>query len=362
MSYSGWRAFQFFANPFHWEKDRGTYALAQWVARRRLRALVYLAAASSLLVLTNLEGAVWLALAVVLVTADILLFGGSPAKKEASLILALFPMLYAIGVWMLLNWLIMGDALYFVRSLLRSGWRGPPAGWARLELTLPEFAAGGLGILALALGALLRDRAAAALGLLAVGAPGVALFLVDRDLLWGPVPLLLCLLPLACMAVGRAAGSMPRAAAAVLCALPLGLTAATLAVPSLSAPRLGPRNDYGLAVTERALVLDPVRQYVLRQSPFAKVFVCGYDGLRVLGGRPDPEFLHSLDFSFGKAMTDYYGCPLYLLVHRPEGRSGMESIHWKFPGIFDAGARNTLIVLGGDHGNWRLFEIVLPEK
>ena len=67
-------------------------------------------------------------------------------------------------------------------------------------------------------------------------------------------------------------------------------------------------------------------------------------------------FVPSLDLNFNKAREDYYGHRLFVLVHRPEGRSAMDSVHWKFYRIYIQGSRTTLY--DSDWGPWRLFEIV----
>jgi hypothetical protein len=67
-------------------------------------------------------------------------------------------------------------------------------------------------------------------------------------------------------------------------------------------------------------------------------------------------FVRSLDFNFDKAKQDYPGRDLFVLVRQPRARSGMDSIHWKYPRIFELGSHTTLY--DGDFGDWRLFEIV----
>ena len=59
------------------------------------------------------------------------------------------------------------------------------------------------------------------------------------------------------------------------------------------------------------------------------------------------------DFSI---RTSYAGNDLYILVHRPSGRSRMDSIHRKYPDLFEFGSNSTLH--HRDWDNWRLFEII----
>jgi hypothetical protein len=99
-----------------------------------------------------------------------------------------------------------------------------------------------------------------------------------------------------------------------------------------------------------------IERHVLNRSKYATVFVCGYDGFSLLGARPSPVFIRALDFNFDKAEKDYSGHDLYVLVRQPQGRSAMDSIHWKYERIFTLGSRTTLY--DADFGDWRLFEII----
>jgi hypothetical protein len=97
------------------------YGLIQWSIARKLRALIYFGMGSALLVLTNFEMAAWLAIAVLLAIADIALCPFKRKQKEAALILCMLPLAYTISLWILMNWLIMGDGFYFLRSLFSRG-------------------------------------------------------------------------------------------------------------------------------------------------------------------------------------------------------------------------------------------------
>jgi hypothetical protein len=102
--------------------------------------------------------------------------------------------------------------------------------------------------------------------------------------------------------------------------------------------------------------LADLERHVEERTPFAKVFVCGYESFALLKGTPSRIFEHALDFNFDKAKRDYYGHVLYLLVHRPDQRHAMDSVHWKYRNIYVQGGRDTLY--DSDWGDWRLFELV----
>ena len=100
------------------------HGLVQWVEGRRLRDLVSMAFGSALLLLTFAELSGWLVLAFALLAVDQALTPSTHAQREATLLLGLLPFVYAACLWLLGNWLIMGDAFYFLRSIFRPGLRG----------------------------------------------------------------------------------------------------------------------------------------------------------------------------------------------------------------------------------------------
>jgi hypothetical protein len=108
---------------------------------------------------------------------------------------------------------------------------------------------------------------------------------------------------------------------------------------------------------ERAIQLaHRIERYVLTQSRYAKVFVCGYDAFELAGAGESTVFVPCLDFNLSAGRRDYHGHKLYLLVHEPKGRSAMDSIHWRFEDVYRLGIGGTLY--DSDWGPWRLFEIV----
>jgi hypothetical protein len=138
--------------------------------------------------------------------------------------------------------------------------------------------------------------------------------------------------------------------------VPIGLTAVCLTETGGGLPADDRGGTYGEALSVRGRLLPRIERHVAGSDRPVKIFVCGYDSFLLLGARPGPLFVHSLDFNFDKAREDWVGHDLYVLVHRPSGRSGTDSIHWRFDGMYDLGGRSTLY--DGDWGDWRLFEII----
>jgi hypothetical protein len=145
-------------------------------------------------------------------------------------------------------------------------------------------------------------------------------------------------------------------------------------------PAHKPRAQLLAASTRRASPEQPaasplaehVRAWVMERSErakkfgSAKVFVCGFGGYVNFHESPsrdnsnvrDPRlFVNTLDFDFESSVQDYRGQDLYLLVPEPRGLAAFESIHWKYPQVFE-GRNAPRLLFDRDFGSWRLFEIV----
>lgn len=335
--------------------------LADWVAARSLRALVALALGAALCVGLSLELALWIAALYALLLLDLALGPFAKGQRAAILWLALPPSAGVIGGWFLMNWLIMGDPRYFLRGLLnaRALLAGPAA--TPFPFSPLDLAAAAVALAAVAVSAARGSRSGVLLGLLAAAPGGIAFALSARGLLWSAAPLLFIAGPLALLAAAHTAGRAARRpaaarflAAAAAVALALGAYARW---PERS-PAAADRSGYGAIADQRGRWLPRIEARVRARSPHSRVFVAGYDGLALLGPRPPEIFVPTLDFDFGAAERDYAGNRLYLLVRRPERRGAMDSIHWKYPRIYEWGSRYTLY--DSDWGDWRLFEIVQP--
>jgi len=320
-----------------------------------------MAIGAGLLAMTRFELAWWLMAVFALVLWDLCARGTDRAQGGAVLTLALLPFLYGIGLWLLMNWLIMGDALYCLRSCFVGIGRCSVQNGA-VDSVSPagmHYAAALVSLCALLVALGRRNRAGVFLSLLAVVPLMLALYEESRNRLWQPAPALLVLFPTCLLALGYMAGSRMKAGPWTKALAAIGAVVSTLAVAfcPTGVPRM-PSVDgaFGGAVAARHEWLPRIERHVLSKSRFATVFVCGYDSFALLGVEADPLFVHALDFNFHKAREDYPGRTLYMLVHRPAGRSATDSVHWKFDRLYTLGTRQTLY--DGDWGEWRLFEII----
>jgi hypothetical protein len=336
-----------------------TYGLIQWITQKKLRFLIYLAFGSAFLLATNLEMAPWGLLVLLLFVLDQFLSPSQSHHREAVLILAFFPPLYTVGLWMLMNWLVMGDALYFVRSLFTPASVHDVIPAAPVETAISCYLSAAMAFALLLVAWVRRDRAGLYLGILGFCPMAFALFMEKKGWLWNQVPVLSSLFPLAILSAAYIAVLSRRfARVAAGCAALALLTIAGSMIVKHYARERGARNDgeYARVTTEQNQWMPRIERHVLNRSKYATVFVCGYDGFSLLGARPSPVFIRALDFNFDKAEKDYSGHDLYVLVRQPQGRSAMDSIHWKYERIFTLGSRTTLY--DADFGDWRLFEII----
>lgn len=338
------------------------YGLSGWVSSRNLRSLSYFAFGSALLLLTRFESAPWLAAGFLLLAGDLVVRPALRGQRQAVLILALLPTVYGFGLWVLMNWLIMGDALYFLRSLASPVWGAAnslspePFGLTPLHL-----AAAGVCVTCALAGAGLRVRPVFHLGIMGAGLLAAAFVLHARGWFWNASPLLTALPVLASMTLAHlAVGAQRRPIRLpwVPAVLPVTLLVWSL---TLHGSLVAADGELGGEEDARAAGLDgSIARAVVSRSEFSTVFMCGYEAFALQGTPGAKVLLHSLDFNFNKAAADYPGHVLYLLVHSPIGRSGADSVHWKFPGIYDGGGPWTLHA--GAFGPWRLYEIVQPPR
>ena len=103
-------------------------ACAEWASTRRLGALATLGFTLGALALCGVCLAGWVVLLLGTLVAATLV-SVDARRLPAVLLLGALPWIYALAVWALLNWLLLGHPLYFVRPLLAANvlvWRGWP--------------------------------------------------------------------------------------------------------------------------------------------------------------------------------------------------------------------------------------------
>jgi hypothetical protein len=320
---------------------------ALWSRDQRLRDLVRLGAGLSGLILCGMP-----VLGVTLALALAVPFGalaGADTRRRlpAVLILGWLPMLYAFGVWVLMNRLIFGSSLFFVASLGSSRvlhWCG--AQW--LPVRPEEIAATAAAAYALASGLLTGNRRAAALGMLGLLFWVWLVILRGGSAAWADAAGRAVLLVTGALALwhlrhGGAVGRTP------------WVTAGDVALFGVVAV-IGARCLVPPVANPAAVIAAQVDADVRARSPHARVFVCGYTGLELLSGPASERLEPNLDLYVQTLRTAYHGQHLFLLVPAPVGAAAAENVHIRHPELYTSGGGRMLIFR--NYGPWRLFEVV----
>ncbi len=279
-------------------------------------------------------------------------------RLQGVLALGGLPPLYALAVWCLMNWLILGDGIYPLRGVGRAavwqGWQFPP-------LSLAVSVGLAASLLALVLARLSRHAAAGTAGLCGLVLAVWMGLLHAFGLAWAAAAAE-TLLPLVGMVacVHLASGAWRRGerrAAVVLASLPLALAVLLQSEASGTARvRRIVAASHAPVSSAASGLLPQVAATVAARTPYGRVFVCGYAGLGELRGARVGPFVPCLDLHLGALRRDYARQQLFLLLPGPTGRDAWESVYWRYDGIYDRGAQRALFA--AQYGSWRLYEIV----
>lgn len=292
--------------------------LMHWYETGQLRSLAYLALALALGVATQYQAVLVLAAVGFFVILHLVRFrnpGGTCEQQhlgtrrrrqdyaEATLIVFLVPVLYVVALWFVTNWLIMGDAFFFVRGLAVHG------------------SSGGLD------------------GIHPAGEWEIAL--------------LLCVIAF----VAWRARRLRRGLRAVWSG------AAVAAVLVLIAYQ-GQADVSRTAGEERGeSELSRVVAYLATAHPGDWIVYSGHRGYelaRPTGDRKIALLCHTLSFYPEPVLKMTRGKRAYLLVPRPDGAGRWEDINLKYPRVFDQGAY--FIVYERSWRNWRLWRMVRMDE
>lgn len=105
-----------------------------------------------------------------------------------------------------------------------------------------------------------------------------------------------------------------------------------------------------------AEILSNVAACVQSETPYGRVFVEGYAGLRLLEGNQNPIFTSNMDLHIADLKYAYKGQRLFLLLPRPLFLTRIESVYWRYPKIYKLGLERVIFLK--DFEAWRLFEVV----
>ncbi|MDD3544283.1 MAG: hypothetical protein PHG96_02855 [Kiritimatiellae bacterium] len=321
-------------------------SVSDWAASRRLRDVVSAAAACAFLAMCGFNVLGFACISAMLLPIAAAGHRETRPRFHAWLLLGWLPLVYMLGVWMLLNRLVLGDALFFLRSIRFLVYD------TRLFLALLA-APAVIALPALALTWRIDCRAAKP----GAGPVAAAATLISMALLmiayakvfawhgidWTGPALHACALSLMIVTVVRLRQPVYRSCLSLILIVWLG---------NAWFARDATADDS----SERAQVIGEVEAHVKSVTPYGRVFALGYTGLDLLRGYDGKLLMPNLDLHIGSLRRNYKGQDLYVLVPRPHGRSRAESVFWKYPDIYHLGADRLLFA--GTFGSWRLFQVV----
>ena len=274
--------------------------LIHWWETDQLRSLAYLSLSLALALATRYQAVILFVVAGAFVGLHLRARRRRKGYAEATLIVFLVPGSYVLALWLISNWLIMGDALFFLRGLIGAG--SPWEGFHR---------------------AMLRSRE------------------------WGQTALLV-IIGLSVWRM-RAAGRQWRGAV-------VGLVVLAVCVPIWYLAQDGHRRD---VVRRRTAEFSAVTRELASKHGQDWIIYSGYQGYalaRPREGRKVHFLHHTLSFYLGPAMKNTRGKRTYVLIPRPKGDGCWEDMNLRFPGIFAHGAYFTVFDRGWT--NWQLLRIV----
>jgi len=306
-------------------------------------------------------------------------------RLEGTLIVALTPFAYSALAWILLNFMIMGDPLYFLRSTysnasqtalaqdpsLAAGMDIPglmELVWAKSLPFLPPV----LFILALRLvsGRWKRTDTFGLLALVAaIPALQLLMLMTGSSFAW----LRFFLYPLVIAAAWlpheyglyRSSRLKPVLLAGAAAAF---LASAALTWNAMNNPDLAP-DEYtalhfeGSAVHERTLSAIEVAEFLDRLiggEPDALILTDSFSSYEILVKTRHPKrFVNSTDRDFASMLDASWEGVRYILVPNPQGQASLDAISAAFPGLYEEGYEWTRLV-GQVRDRWKIYEVIGP--
>jgi len=274
--------------------------LLDWLDNDSLHSLAGLAIAAGLAILTRYQSVVLVVVFLVLITSVLVVRRRAKGYVEGLLTACIVPPAYALAVWFAANWLIMGDALFFLRGLLPS-----------------------------------RHAGAGVHELLREGCP------------WAAALLPMLIVAVAWMA--RKNNGRPSRAGIIL----LAVCVAGLGVGLL----------FGTGESSESKELDDIARYLAARHPDDRVVVAGYMGYELVRRLPHERkkiIFHTLSIYMDTVLKRTRGKRLYILIPRPTGAGRWEDINLKFPGIYTRGTDFT--IFKKQWPNWCMLRVVRTDQ
>jgi len=277
--------------------------LIHWLETLELRSLAYVGIVMGLLVLTRYQALV-LGIATLGVLAVYLRTDRrGEAYCEGTVLTCAIPILYVILLWLIANWLIMGDFQFFLRGILPASMANGPLGEVLLE-----------------------------------------------GCEWS-----LCLIPVTVAVAAWVAGQLPPHG--WLSRRLVGSLGALAAAALLYVAYVPWRLPGDRPADPMTAELPEIVQYIEHAYPHSRIVVSGALGYDVMSHVRDPErFIHTMSYYMEDILKRTRGQRLYLLIPAPRGMGRWEDIDLTYPGIYEHGAPFTLLERAWSR--WRLYRVV----
>ena len=328
--------------------------LAWWIERRKTRDIVSTAAAGACLVMCGFPVFAPACLAVFCLPLAACGHRETRRRFPAWLLLGCLPLVYALSVWMLMNRLMLGDSLFFLRSLTylmpeQLAAFPPPYGfWFVIALLAAAVTLLPMLVLTWWLDSRAEQPGAgavpavAAMISFALAVMAYAKVFTTFQLGWTVTLLNACALAILFVTLGRLGSASWR----------LALTLVMLTY--FGSVWIKPKVE--TAPQDRAAICREVENYVNARTDYGRVFVIGYAGMDLLRGYDGERMLPNLDLQLTALRQNYKGQNLYVLVPKPTGVNRAESVFWRYPDIYALGTDR--LTFCGTFGSWHLFELI----
>jgi len=329
--------------------------LAGWIERRKTRDIITAATASAGLVVCGFP--VFAPACLVVLCLPLAALGHRDTRKRffAWLLLGALPLVYTSAVWMLMNRLMLGDSLFFLRSL-KYVVHLEPASMAPLSRArgfyIMLFALPALTLLPMLILAWWKDARAKQ--------PGTGLFAAVAMLISLALAVLIYARVFTALAIGWPITLLTATAIAILFVTlgrisRLGLLLPLLALlAAFGSVKIKPQTE--TLFQDRTDICHRVEAYVNARTPYGRVFAMGYAGMDLLRGYTGEKILPNLDLQLTSLRQNYKGQNLYVLVPESKGVNRAESVFWRYPEIYALGTDR--LTFCGAFGTWHLFELI----
>ncbi len=374
----------------------------EWADTRSLRALLSMTLISALAVQARYES---LALIAAVAAAIILTcmpltrhIGVSAAARrmESYSIAYLAAPVYSCAIWVFFNWMIEGDALFFLRSAYSNiadtaqfrsnagsylhgvvySWPGAFRYGAREMLCIfPAFAV--ILLLALFLAMARRERGISLFGvlLISLAIPGFEIAMIERGASYGwlrffiyVIPFSFLLLTVLCRTVPSLIGGRGAKLVWVLIVFAL-LSSDVASWIAMNTPSLGREERYVTCkilhpgrISSHDTIRDPKAiDAVVQSLPPGRVLLDTYQGFAIPLVSPNPtRYVITSDLDFSAILHHPAGMVRYILVPYPDAVGLDDSINQQYPNLWERGSPWTRLLrdFPQTFNHWRLYAVV----